>query len=204
MLRGMRTVNPEQHARKRAAILAAAAQEFAEKGVDGTSTASICRRAGIGSGTLFHYFPTKREIFHALFADDLEHGARARAAALAADDPREGLDGLVGHLLAGADDPLVPGLMAAALFQVNRDAEFARLLGEDEERTIETLTALLRALADDGRPPVFPPERTARWIQHLVDAVFLAAGDEDFDADRSRAELRTMVDWLLTGGDRTP
>ncbi|MFI6576832.1 TetR/AcrR family transcriptional regulator [Nocardiopsis sp. NPDC050513] len=200
----MRTVNPEQHARRRAAILAAAAQEFAEKGLDGTSTASICRRAGIGSGTLFHYFPTKRDIFHALFADDLEGGVRARERALAADDPRAGIDGLVEHLVSDADDPLVPGLMAAALFQVNRDPEFARLLGEDEERSVETLTALLRALADAGRPPAFPPERTARWIHHLVDAVFLSAGDDDFDADRARAELRTLVDWLLTGPDRTP
>ncbi|MFE3457972.1 TetR/AcrR family transcriptional regulator [Nocardiopsis aegyptia] len=197
----MRTVNPEQHARRRAAILAAAAQEFAEKGVDGTSTASICRRAGIGSGTLFHYFPTKREIFHALFADDLAESGHARARALAADDPREGLDALVGDLVADADDPLVPGLMAAALFEVNRDEEFARLLQADEDRTVEALTELLRALADQGRPPVFPPERSARWIQHLVDAVFFGAGDEDFDADRARAELRVVVAWLVDGGE---
>jgi AcrR family transcriptional regulator len=195
----MRTVNPEQHARKRAAILYAAAQEFAEKGVDGTSTASICRRAGIGSGTLFHYFPTKREIFHALFADDLAEGARARARALAADDPREGLDALVTDLVADADDPLAPGLMAAALFQVNRDEEFARLLQGDEDRNVEAVTALLRALADQGRPPAFPPERTARWILHLVDAVLFSVGDEDFDADRSRAELRAVVAWLVDG-----
>src|SRR4051794_6675329 len=111
----MRTVNPVEHARRRGRILEAAAVEFAVNGVDGTSTAAICRRAGIGSGTLFHYFPTKREIVYALFADDLEGNADACRAALDVPDPVAGVRSLVAHLVRDLGSPLVPGLAAAAL-----------------------------------------------------------------------------------------
>lgn len=192
----MRTVNPEQHARKRAKILAAAAREFAAGGVDGTSTAAICRRAGIGSGTLFHYFPTKREIFHALFADDLAGNADVCAAALADPAPENGLDRLVDHLLGDLADPLLPGLAAAALLQANRDVEFATLLADDEARTLRTLKTLLTRIADGGGRLRFPPARAARWIVSLIDATFLAVSADDFDPASQATELRALVAWL--------
>ena len=34
-----------------------------QKGFYGTSTRSICRKAGISSGLLFHYFPNKERIY---------------------------------------------------------------------------------------------------------------------------------------------
>ncbi|WP_028927532.1 TetR/AcrR family transcriptional regulator [Pseudonocardia acaciae] len=197
----MRTVNPEQHARKRARILEAAAQEFAEGGMDGTSTARICRRAGIGSGTLFHYFPTKRAIFHALFADDLAGNAEVRVRALADGSAGAGLDLLVEHLVGDLADPLVPGLAAAALLQANRDAEFAELLADDEEQTLRALTTLLDRMSGEGRPPRFPPPRAARWIVSLIDATFLATTAADFDPRAHAAELRELVAWLTA---RTP
>ena len=66
----MRTVDPAKHAAKRASIVDAAAGCFAEKGFERTTTADICQAAGISSGSLFHYFPTKRTIFTAIFTDD--------------------------------------------------------------------------------------------------------------------------------------
>ncbi|GCD43523.1 TetR/AcrR family transcriptional regulator [Streptomyces paromomycinus] len=196
----MRTVNPEEHARKRAHILDAAAGEFAAYGVDGTSTARICRAAGIGSGTLFHYFATKRDIFHALFADDLPRNAEACARATARQRPEDGIRLLVDHLLTDLADPLVPGLAAAVVFQVNRDEEFARLITADTAQVRATLEALAARLAEEGRALPFPPERVAAWIQGLLDAAYLSAGEPDFDPATHTAELRRMVDWL-TGGD---
>jgi AcrR family transcriptional regulator len=57
-----RTVNPERHLARRLHIIDAALTCFAEHGWDGTTTAAICRSAGIGSGTFFHYFPTKASV----------------------------------------------------------------------------------------------------------------------------------------------
>ena len=67
---GLRTVDPARHAARRAAIQAAAAGVFAERGYTGATTAQICRAAGVGSGTLFHYFGDKRSIMMSIFADD--------------------------------------------------------------------------------------------------------------------------------------
>ncbi|CAM00898.1 TetR family transcriptional regulator [Saccharopolyspora erythraea NRRL 2338] len=199
MLAVMRTVNPEQHARKRAKILQAAAEEFAVNGVDGTSTAGICRRAGIGSGTLFHYFPTKRDIVHALFRDDLARNAEVHPRVLRA-DAEQGFDLLVGHLLAELANPLTPGLAATAVLQANRDPEFAEILTTDTERTHEVLTGLLRRMADDGGYRLaLPADRLARWIQKLVDAAYLMAGDPGFDAEVESAELRRVIARLVGG-----
>ncbi|MGW1837775.1 TetR/AcrR family transcriptional regulator [Streptomyces sp. NPDC002067] len=191
----MRTVNPEVHARRRAAIVEAAAAEFAAHGVDGTSTAAICRRAGIGSGTLFHYFATKRELFHAVFADDLPRTARRCAEALAAPDPDTGLDLLTGHLIGELTDPLAPGLASAAALQANRDPEFARLLTSLDSRLQEALTTLLARLADlPGRALPLPAPSAARWIRNLIDAAHLA--DETSDRTATVAELRVILGWL--------
>lgn len=51
---------------KHEAILNAAADALAEQG-PGASTASISKRAGVAEGTLFTYFPTKDDLFLALF-----------------------------------------------------------------------------------------------------------------------------------------
>jgi AcrR family transcriptional regulator len=55
-------------ARNRQLLLAAALQEFAERGFD-VSVADIARRAGIGKGTVFRHFPTKDDLISAIIID---------------------------------------------------------------------------------------------------------------------------------------
>ncbi len=43
-------------------IMATAKELFLEKGYEATSTELVARGAGIGSGTLFNYFPSKAEL----------------------------------------------------------------------------------------------------------------------------------------------
>lgn len=52
---------------KRAAILETALKLFTEKGFHGAPTSQIAREAGIGTGTLFHYFKTKEELINKLY-----------------------------------------------------------------------------------------------------------------------------------------
>lgn len=191
----MRTVDPEQHALRRAAILAAAAEEFAAHGVHGTSTAAICRRAGIGSGTLFHYFPTKRDIVHALFRDDLPRNSEVCARALAEAQPAAGFDLVIDHLLAELADPLAPGLAAAAMFQANIDEGFARLLAAGDDQIRAVLTTLLERMSGQGWRPAFAPDRVARWIQSLIDACYLTG--DDHDPGVRTAELRQVIACLV-------
>ncbi|WP_432053942.1 TetR/AcrR family transcriptional regulator [Streptomyces sp. bgisy022] len=61
--------------RNRERLLQVAAEAFAEQG-EGASLDDIARRAGVGSGTLYRHFPTRRALLEAVYAD--------RIAALAA------------------------------------------------------------------------------------------------------------------------
>jgi TetR/AcrR family transcriptional regulator len=49
-------------------ILAAAADLFGERGVDGATTAEIAKRAGVTERTLFRYFPSKRDLTRRVLA----------------------------------------------------------------------------------------------------------------------------------------
>lgn len=57
-----RSLNPE----RKAALLNAALKLFAERGVANALTADIAREAGVASGTLFLYFPTKQALVNEL------------------------------------------------------------------------------------------------------------------------------------------
>lgn len=48
---------------RRKQLLSVSLDEFITKGFYGTSTRSICHKAGISSGLLFHYFPNKESIY---------------------------------------------------------------------------------------------------------------------------------------------
>jgi AcrR family transcriptional regulator len=52
---------------KKQAILNAALPLFVNKGFNATSTASIAKAASVATGTLFHHFPTKKDIMNQLF-----------------------------------------------------------------------------------------------------------------------------------------
>jgi AcrR family transcriptional regulator len=56
---GKRDLNREQTKQK---ILKAALELFREKGLEGTTTREISKRAGIAEGTLFNYFKTKEDL----------------------------------------------------------------------------------------------------------------------------------------------
>ena len=58
-------------ARNRRLLLAAAADEFAEHGLD-ASVADIARRAGVGKGTVFRHFAAKDDLIAAILIDRME------------------------------------------------------------------------------------------------------------------------------------
>lgn len=73
-------------ARNRKLLLAAAADEFAERGLD-ASVADIARRAGVGKGTVFRHFATKDDLLAAIVLDRIEALNAAGARLLEAADP---------------------------------------------------------------------------------------------------------------------
>jgi AcrR family transcriptional regulator len=57
----------EQVEDKKTALLKAALKLFTERGFHGTSTAQISKEAGVATGTLFNYFPTKEDLINGLY-----------------------------------------------------------------------------------------------------------------------------------------
>jgi AcrR family transcriptional regulator len=125
-------------ARNRESLLAAAAQEFAERGLD-ASVADIARRAGVGKGTVFRHFATKDDLIAAIVMD--------RISALNA----------VGERLLGAADPgdaLLEFLTVAAQQRQQRDLSFLQGAGDLSATVIQARTQLfqtIHALVDRAR-----------------------------------------------------
>ncbi|OLZ70280.1 TetR family transcriptional regulator [Streptomyces sp. IMTB 2501] len=57
-------------ARNYDALIAAAREAFAEHGSD-ASLEDVARRAGVGIGTLYRNFPTRRDLFESVYADEV-------------------------------------------------------------------------------------------------------------------------------------
>ncbi|MEU1404115.1 helix-turn-helix domain-containing protein [Streptomyces sp. NPDC005728] len=76
-------------ARNYDALLVAAREAFAEHGAE-ASLEDIARRAGVGIGTLYRNFPTRRDLFEAVYADEVNALCQA-AVELAGREPWEAL-----------------------------------------------------------------------------------------------------------------
>lgn len=57
-------------ARNYDALITAAREAFAERGAD-VSLEDVARRAGVGIGTLYRNFPTRRDLFESVYADEV-------------------------------------------------------------------------------------------------------------------------------------
>lgn len=78
-------------ARNRALIVAAAAEVFAERGLE-ASTAEIADRAGVGEATLYRRFPTKDDLIAAIVATKMEEGLVIGSECLEEPDPWRGIE----------------------------------------------------------------------------------------------------------------
>ncbi|MFI5585081.1 TetR/AcrR family transcriptional regulator [Amycolatopsis sp. NPDC051758] len=191
----MRTVDPAKHAAKRGAIVDAAAGCFAEKGFERTTTADICRAAGISSGSLFHYFPNKRAVFTAIFTDDARETGERLAAAAEADDPWRALLDVVAELAGQVAHPAVVRLVLEAAAQAARDDEFAALIQRNDGALRDGLAVLVERAAGAGLiDPGVPPRAAAGWLVGLIDAMISRASlDPDLDLPAEQAILRTIL-----------
>ena len=57
-------------------LVAAARDAFAEDGVE-ASLEEVARRAGVGIGTLYRHFPTRQDLFDAVYLDEVEAISRS-------------------------------------------------------------------------------------------------------------------------------
>jgi AcrR family transcriptional regulator len=82
---------------RRAQLVDAAVEEFAQAGLAGASTEAIAKRAGISHAYLFRLFPTKRALFAATVDHTFDHVLRTFQEAYARRDPDEPIFAVLGH-----------------------------------------------------------------------------------------------------------
>lgn len=189
----MRTVDPERHAARRAQILNGAAMAFAQKGYDNTTVKDVYTAAGVGSGTLFHYFADKRAIFHGVLEADRD-ALLSDLAAIDVTDARTAMWAVVDRMTADLHDPAVGAMMLAILGQLTVDPRVVEILDEGDAGTRVLLAELIGRLQAAGdADPDWDPVHAARWAQLMVDGLYLRCSDADFDADTELSRLRIVL-----------
>lgn len=168
----MRTVDPDRHAARRGAIMAAAARCFSEKGFHRTSTADICAAAGISSGNLFHYFPSKQAIIVAIVDREAEEVV-ALFAGLREMEPLDGLSRFLDLILDLAADRAYVRLALEISAEASRDPAVAARVARGDGILQGALRDLLADAAASGAiDSTLDPAAAAVWIGAVVDGLF--------------------------------
>jgi AcrR family transcriptional regulator len=198
----MRTVDPEKYRARKTHIIESALVLFASKGFAETTTSDICRAAGISTGSLFHYFPSKQAVFYGIWELDRTEWDEVFAAQADA-DPWAALMTIVDKLAADATEPIMGGLLIEVIAQAHRDPEFAAGLAENDRRQIGDLAHIIRRLREAGlADPGLPDEEAARWVLTLTDS-FLGRGypEPDRDVAAAVATAKEMIARVLRYGE---
>ncbi|WP_022919437.1 TetR/AcrR family transcriptional regulator [Ruania albidiflava] len=195
-----RTVDPQRHEARRLQIIDAALTVISARGYEGATTAAICRAAGIGSGTFFHYFPTKVELLLAILALGTAEVSELAERLANVEDPMAAIEAIVDQAVADAADPRVGGFVLAVA-AVMHEPKVVAALQADEDAHRALLTEWLARAQDAGRVRTdLPAARLASWVRLLLDG-FLEriATEEDFTAEREEPVLRETVLRFLAG-----
>lgn len=180
----------EHRSRQREAILDAAGDLFAERGVLGTELKDIAEQVGLTRTALYRYFPDRDHIFVA-WANRIHAQVAARLTAVldAHDDPRERLDAWVRFQLDHAASPahsvgrrVMPEL--GALPEELRE-RIATAHGDLQARLLPTITELV----DDGTDPALVLRLAAAVVQ---------AGALAMDDGATRMDVDSLVRRAVT------
>lgn len=187
-----RTVDPARHEARRLVIIDAALTVFAERGYDGATTAEICRRAGIGSGTFFHYFPTKLELLLAILTLGIAEVWEQAELYAGRTDPLGVLLDIVGRGADDAADPRMPGFVRA-VGGIMQQPDVAAKLEEDARTQRDLLLPWVAKAQQSGEIRTdLTPERITSWLYLLTDGFLGRIADEEHFT--AQAEKATLVD----------
>lgn len=195
-----RRVDPARHEARRLQIIGAGLTVLAARGYEGATTAAICREAGIGSGTFFHYFATKTELVLAILELGTAETVEKAAALEGRTDPLGVLLDLVGSWADDAADPRIPGFVRAVAGVMHLPAVADALAADDRAQRDLLIPWIEQGQATGDVRPDLAPARIASWLV-LLSGGFLerVATDEAFTADGERDLLLRTAETFLRG-----
>jgi TetR/AcrR family transcriptional regulator of autoinduction and epiphytic fitness len=158
---------------KRQSIIAAAMEEFRERGYDGGSMDRIAELAGASKRTVYNHFPSKDELFQAVIDS---FGTEMQARKLIRYDAARGLEEQLSDFadaeLAVAVDPVWMGLIKVLLTVFMRDPELARKAVSRHQAGEDSMTVWMREAARDGRLAIDDPALAARVFSAMLSGAF--------------------------------
>jgi AcrR family transcriptional regulator len=198
-----RPVDPDRYQARRLHIIDAGLTAFASHGYAGATTAVICRTAGIGSGTFFHYFPTKADLLIAILELGRQETLDFFAAQQGSSSPRQVLLDYVEHAVANLEDERAAGFIRA-VGSVITDDRVADALEADERAVRDGLEEwVVQAHAVGEIRTDLPAGRIVDWLVLLIDGFSSqVAARTGFDAATEATVLYGLVDQFLTGTDQ--
>lgn len=141
----------------RARLLDAAAQVFAEIGLEGASVEAICERAGFTRGAFYSNFDSKDELFLQLAAAVAERRltmVRERIDEFVETgvltDEADPIDLVQRVMESGEDDRLSVLLMSEIRIRALRDAEFGAAYAAQEEALVASIEGIVQGIVDSG------------------------------------------------------
>jgi AcrR family transcriptional regulator len=179
----------------RDALVEAAHELFMERDYERVSTEEILACSGVSRGALYHHFPTKLDLFRAVFvASERRVIERIAARAAAASTPFEALIGLAkGYLRAAESDE---ELQRIGLGQSRAVLGWEGWRAACTELGIGAALAGVTAAIEAGELPPRDPETLAIvLLGAMIDAAMLIVVATDRGAARERSEA-VIVDLL--------
>jgi TetR/AcrR family transcriptional regulator of autoinduction and epiphytic fitness len=188
--------------RKRAAVIAAAIEEFLAAGFDATSMDRIAARASVSKRTVYNHFPSKEALFTAILRQLWESSDAGEAPVYSARQPlREQLLQLLSKKLNLLNDEAFLSLarvaIAAGILSPDRARDMVARMGEREE----DLTVWIRSAAADGRLRTSDPTFASQQLQGLVKAFAfwpqVTMGQPPLSKDERRQVAESAADMFL-------
>jgi len=174
----------------RARLLEAAAQVFAEVGLEGATVEAVCERAGFTRGAFYSNFESKDELFLTLAGSVAEArlaAVRERVAALVGDDSLDDCDpvDLVQQIMdSGADDRVGVMMMSEIRIRALRDPAFGTAYLAQEDEMLRSIAEIIQELVDAGQITLrITAEEAARLLMIVWEGMTVrgAMGGDDLD-----------------------
>jgi AcrR family transcriptional regulator len=192
---------------KKSLIIEAAARVFANRGYNSTLIAEIATEAGIGKGTIYEYFPSKEDLFFAVFewfVEMTEAEARVSISALGG-SASERLKALNDALLKSWLEMLDMYSLVMEFWSASASFRMRQRFKKAFREGYKDFRQLVSALISDGiETGEFQPEVDAESVAAALvgawDALLLQAWfDEGFDPlTTSRKFMAVLINGLVS------
>jgi AcrR family transcriptional regulator len=175
-------------------LVEAARPLFAADGFAGTLLDDVVRRAGVTKGALYHHFPSKRELFEAVFEREQEHLAAVSLAAYRR--RRDHWTGFEDACRAYLEASLDGGVQRITLLDGPSVLGWERLRAIEDRHTVAQLRVGLERAVEEGIIAERPVEPLVQMLNGaLCEAATLIARSTDQRA-ATRQVMRELRQWL--------